>query len=279
MKFICSILIMLMGLTGPLQAKDFTGNFHGAKIKLSEATFNSQIKPLLTNITHQFLVLLETLSPPQKSSVDLQKTLRLELSEIPRLASECSLVDNNCIDDFIKTQEALHRIDLQIFSLINEFSQGLASQNFYQLDPTIKQLAIMEDMSKTVLQMSLIVMNIFNVSNTQYAHRDKSLDNLKDQYRTLRIYKEQLIPLAGPYKHLNLFERVWASYFKIIDDQILQDRQWPLLVNRVESLNFAWNEFHMTLQKDYDLKERTIKPLLLEIQNSWNQVLKIVLKP
>jgi hypothetical protein len=270
---------MLMGLTGPLQAKDVTGNFHGAKIKLSEATFNSQVKPLLTNITHQFLVLLETLSPPQKSSVDLQKTLRLELSEIPRLTSECSLVDNNCIDDFIKTQAALHRIDLQIFSLINEFSQGLTSQNFYQLDPTIKQLVIMEDMSKTVLQMSLIVMNIFNVSNTQYAHRDKSLDNLKDQYRTLRIYKEQLIPLAGPYKHLDLFERVWASYFKIIDDQILQDRQWPLLVNRIESLNFAWNEFHMTLQKDYDLKERTIKPLLLEIQNSWNQVLKIVLKP
>jgi hypothetical protein len=279
MKFFLFFALSSMMFSSPIGAKEVAGLFHGAKVSLNETTFNSQLKPLLTNITHQFLILLETLSPPQKSSVELQKTLRLELSEIPRLTSECSLVDNNCIDEFIKTQAALHRIDSQVFSLINEFSQGLASQNFYQLDPTIKQLAILEDMSKTVLQMSFIIMHIFTVSNTQYAYRDKSLEILKDQYRTLRIYKEQLIPLAGPYKHLDLFERVWASFFKIIEDQILQDRQWPLLVNRLEPLNFAWNEFHMSLQKDYDLKDRTIKPLLQDIQNSWNQILKIVLKP
>jgi hypothetical protein len=254
------------------------GTFHGAKIELSAAKYDSQVKPLLTSITHQFLILLETLSPPQKSSVELQKTLRLELSEIPKITSECSLVDNNCIEDFIKIQAALHRIDSQIFSLISEFSQGLSKQNFYQLDPTIKQLTILENMSKTTLQMSLEVVKIFNISNTPYAYHDKSLETLMDLYRTLRIYKEQLIPLAGPYKHHDLFERVWASFFKIIEDQILQDRQWPLLINRIESLNFTWNEFHMSLQKDYDLKERTIKPLLQEIQNSWNLVLKNIIK-
>jgi len=274
------VVLLLFCFSLPnLWAKDIAGNFYGAKVVLTEGTYNSRVRPRLTTITHQFLNLLEALSPPQRSSVELQRTLRLELSEIPRLTTECSLIDNNCLNEFITTQAALQRIDTQIFSLVHEFSRNLITQDFYNIDPTIKQLTIMEEMSNTMLQMTLINLKILTISNTEYAYRDKSLSLLMDQYRTLRIYKEQLIPLAGPFKHLDLFERVWANFFKVIEDQILQDRQWPLLITKLESLNFNWNEFHMALQKDYDLKDKSIKPLLQEIQNSWNQVLKIILRP
>jgi hypothetical protein len=160
--------------------------------------------------------------------------------------------------------------------------QNIESQKFQfqdweyltQMDEVYEQLLKDFDLYRKLLQKYYFL--TLNTENN-YSEMSKLGHSIAEYYQNMkRSYNVQILHFKNPLLREKV-HLVWLDFFKPLA-QLLEAEDKEGMIDKLEGLNFRFNDFHNVIKRDPAFKGFNIQGIANRIHFKWNLVLKIILK-
>ena len=270
-KSLLFFTFMLFTFSGVLGAAPFT--FNGKrKLTFSERDFNRYILPKLAGIRRDFFSLFNHLGNLYSDLVRGERILADIFAYREVLPAQCSRGGDDCEQSL----QQLHLEFIRLEILLNKLEgkmKGPSSQE--RLTLWVKEHA---DFHSKVLEMMGRLQQVLLLHGVNSALSASFAQELPHIFRSLRLSYERLLfsPLSEDQR--KLFSEVYYSFILPIDKYVLSTESENYLKKNVESLNFAWNDFHMKVSKSNRSFPSKVLSQALQIHRQWVAILRVMLR-
>ena len=249
-------------------------------IKLHPSHFHYFIIPQLKKMTKEYHLILKKLHPSQQYLIKFKKDINQMLVTLESFKVSCQKKskESSCQQNIEIFLEQAQKIDHLIAHLRKEQKMFifLKSQNkiqdFIHLFRVLNQIEI--ENYKLMHQLERYSITV----HTHYFFPPKSNDELTVHLHKMLYHSEVIQNLLLEEKLKQDFNFVWHNFFKPIESYIVIKKNSSFLLRDLESLNIAWNTFHMKITKGNHNLPKKINSLAKIMHNRWNSVLKKILR-
>ena len=246
MKLLLLVLYFFSSLTPSFSFYD------NQALKLNKRSFERSILPQLKSINRDFYSMLKNFD--QRYSVLLEgRTVILSLSSTSSL-KELS-------ERLLNLESILNRLDVL----------GVASLS------TRHDLWILEisNFHKKVIDFS----NQVQRALFEGASKEKKWDHFSHTISRLKIIYQRffLVPLEDNLRRI--VTELYHSFILPTEQHILKKKSKQYLLKNLETLNFAWNNFHMRISKGPHKQPTKILIIGKTMHQRWSNILRIIIRP
>lgn len=230
-------------------------------LNFSQSEFRRYALPQLRTIYQEYFNLYSELSPVFIKLVRTKNLIDQSLRQTNKLESCLKSADISCLKSAKLLKNNLRKIDVSLHEHAGKV-QLLRKQLLLRRLNEI-QLAIFN---------LLVQLETYNEDQSSFHFKkfESAINHLSIQYDSF------LLGHLDESKN-EAFTRVYFSFIKPLKKFVLNKNSSIYLTKNIESLNFAWNEFHMRVTKTNINVTRNTKKQATQIHRRWVSVLKLMI--
>lgn len=277
-KSILATFILLLSLCSQGNYSYFF--FDKKKVSVSEASFNRYIRSQARSIVIEFYHTLRKLDPYHKVLLGLRQDIRSQqqLWKEIRVSCQTSDKEKECEEKFHRFFKRARALDIEILKAIESAPSLEKIKSAPKRDSIIKTISYLKAISNENYKMIHYLEESLITKKTiyeNYFHADIHFD---------RAFHRMLIKLNFTYgalldkEYKAQFESCWSNFIKPLEERVVDDRSFTYLLDNLEQLNIAWNNFHMKVDKGIIGVPKHQATTLKIMHNRWNSILKMILR-
>lgn len=270
MRAVLCGLLSLLAMGAP-----FTFN-ETRKLDFTDRDFQHYIIPQLKNVRRYFFSLFNNFDALYPQLIKGEKAISTLLAQQESLSQTCAQTPASCESSLAELHLEMLRLEMLLSNLEGQVKHhhlmknspdryALWVQKFFDLHSQL--VDIMGNLQRTLFQHS---------SNAQQtASFTRELPHL---LRSLQLNYEGFFFAPLGEDESKLFGQVYSSFIRPIDKYVLRPRSKDYLKKNAETLNFAWNDFHMKISKSNRTFSSKTLSLANQIHRHWVAVLRVMLR-
>ncbi|MBF0205738.1 MAG: hypothetical protein HQK53_02505 [Oligoflexia bacterium] len=250
-------------------------NFSLNRIEISKDTWTISVKDLLQNIKKEGLSSWKEFDPNNQLLIDL--SLQIETLKKAALYS----IDHEEITAILfQTYLLLLKINRDYsWGKLTDITNNIVTPNsttqanyyFYQSEICVKITPSLDEMSSKVLTL----LQLLSTEKDQLPSKAFKQEVIQEIHN-IEILTEITLISAIPYNIREQYHLIWNEFFRVIIKHILPDNNYLLLQNKIESLNFTWNDFYQRVSKERLPVYKKHMGVFKRIDDSWNSIIRTV---
>ena len=232
---------------------------------LTEAQYSAKVKPYLQSLDNDFYELFLSFRPELTAIKDVSK------NNI-KIKRELKYMDKTCNKQvFMKCQASLNNL-LKLAEENHSFIQSLKNIQYCSKDALKKCIFAMEILNDLYL-VSFRTKNNLTLATLSSAPKISWVQIEKD-LSELNTLSQSFIAQSFPDANNQDFQLIWGTFFKEVEDLFLPSSDAKLFQAWVDRLNFAMNEFLLSLSNKEKILPSGLKNKAESMHGKWNIMLR-----
>ena len=265
MKFFRKYLLILLFIVPLNQAHSYPYfHFNAKNIRISKDSYSRYIRPQIRSIVQEFYFVLKKLDPLSHDFIDLKNRVSKFKADWKKWSLQCKPRITECKKSLEDLNRLIAKIDRKVLML-----QGSIGR---------KKNEVRKNNAQELL---LFSQSLDNISNLIYKARNqlriKNFKQITPLFHKISITTEMLITKRLNKSYQRDFDFLWVNYIRIMENNILDKKDYRFFLSKLEDLNLSWNTFHMKLMKSKDEIPRNVNTTIKIMHNRWNSILKMIL--
>jgi len=248
------------------------------KIQLADRNFKRYIIPQLRAITQEYFLLLRKLHPIHDSTIKLYTQLSSTERTFTNFSSECSQITLECLTSLKGLYLQTRKLDNLITRMQTKEVSLEKAVGLHETEALLHLISSLGQMGNHNYRLMHALEEYILTANTSFFPYYDGKTLIEPTIHEMLLSSELLLNQLLTGELRDDFHAVWMHFFRSIDERIVFGKNKVFLLKRLESLNLAWNTFHMKMTKgNHDLPKNLVT-LIKIMHNRWNSCLKIILR-
>ena len=242
--------------------------------------YNRYVRPQLRNIISDFSHIMKKVEPAEQDLITIRNKTQ-KLNDIwANWTMKCT---RSYQDDCHKILRSLYKEARSLDTTIVTFqNQRLRIKNFSEkkllLDTVLHLTSSLDKISSLNYTLLHFTEETLMTNETNYHAASLAKGQFTRILHQMLVSSELIIVALIPSDFRMVFDKVWYSYIKPIERQIVHANNPKYLLEHLGDLNMAWNDFHMKVAKsDIQLTKQELQTVQI-MHNRWNSILKVLLR-
>jgi hypothetical protein len=263
MNFFRKYLLILLIIVPLFQAHSYPYfHFNAKNIRISKDSYSRYIRPQIRSIVQEFYFVLKKLDPLSHDFIDLKNKVSKFKSRWKEWSKECKPQIPECKKSLEGLNRLITKIDRKVLMLQGSIGKKKKKNNDAE-------------------ELLLFSRSLDNISNLIYKTKNqlriKNFKYITPLFHKISITTEMLITKRLNKSYRGDFDFIWVNYIRIMENNILDKKDYKFFLSKLEDLNLSWNTFHMKLKKSKGEIPRNVNTTIKIMHNRWNSILKMIL--
>lgn len=253
--------------------------FKDLNIKLRKPRYNRYIRPQLRNIVSDYYHLMKKVEPAETELISIRNRTQKMNDIWNEWTKKCvKSYQDNCLGLLRKLYKEARELDTTILTFQN---QRLRLKNFGEktiLDTVLHLTNSLDKISNLNYTILHFIEETLMTNETNYHAASLARGKFTTLLHQMLVSSELIMPALISHQFRPVFDKVWYSFIKRLERQILHEDNPDFLLEYLGDLNMAWNDFHMKVAKSEIKLSKNELQVVQIMHNRWNSVLKVFLR-